>query len=457
MKTPSVSLVGSLAAAALAVFVASAAAQSSTPPSSSPPSSSASPQAQGPTSGRSPSAVPADPAADGQVRPNDAPLTAAERVSPADPAFQPTNQSLRVASDDDRKWSADKLAGRKVRSRDGDEIGTLKDFLIEPVSGKVRFAVISTGGALGIGDTLHRVPFEQLKPASNPDDGYTLPLARADLDRLPKIDEEQFEEDKVVSADGAARSPYDAVVRATKLKDRNVQAGGNVIGNIEGVLVPQHGSTAALLMKTENSDPTDPVFAVSLERVTIPTGTKAALVADLPPGDLRKLTFASRTYTGRISTAPDAATLVESNPTAPSPLGAPSASNGSRAQDSSASAAASTASGHTAAAGSVASTTPHNSAAADLGTQTPGLTPTGQTSADQTPPGEPSLIKSVQAVRQALDSDPELARVDVTVAPEDGKVFLRGHAPNESVRDAIVKKAQAAAHGADVESRLRLQ
>ncbi|MEC5406273.1 PRC-barrel domain-containing protein [Paraburkholderia sp. MPAMCS5] len=58
--------------------------------------------------------------------------------------------------------AADTLDGNKVLSSDGEDIGKIKDIMLDVRSGRVAYAVLSSGGFLGMGDTLHAIPWRAL-------------------------------------------------------------------------------------------------------------------------------------------------------------------------------------------------------------------------------------------------------------------------------------------------------
>ena len=58
--------------------------------------------------------------------------------------------------------SADRVEGTSVYNRTGDHLGSIKDVMIDKMSGKVAYAVMSFGGFLGIGEKLHPVPWSKL-------------------------------------------------------------------------------------------------------------------------------------------------------------------------------------------------------------------------------------------------------------------------------------------------------
>lgn len=55
-----------------------------------------------------------------------------------------------------------KITGTKVLSTAGEELGTLKEVVIDLDDGRVAYAVLSFGGFLGLGDKLFAIPWEAL-------------------------------------------------------------------------------------------------------------------------------------------------------------------------------------------------------------------------------------------------------------------------------------------------------
>lgn len=58
---------------------------------------------------------------------------------------------------------SDKVQGTAVYGADGEKIGTIERVMIEKVSGRVSYAVLSFGGFLGIGDDYYPLPWPSLK------------------------------------------------------------------------------------------------------------------------------------------------------------------------------------------------------------------------------------------------------------------------------------------------------
>lgn len=58
---------------------------------------------------------------------------------------------------------SDKVDGTAVYGADGEKIGSIERVMIEKMTGKVSYAVLSFGGFLGIGDDHYPLPWPSLK------------------------------------------------------------------------------------------------------------------------------------------------------------------------------------------------------------------------------------------------------------------------------------------------------
>lgn len=54
------------------------------------------------------------------------------------------------------------LDGNKVVSADGEHVGKISDIMLDVRSGRIAYAVLSEGGFLGMGTTLHAIPWNAL-------------------------------------------------------------------------------------------------------------------------------------------------------------------------------------------------------------------------------------------------------------------------------------------------------
>ena len=63
--------------------------------------------------------------------------------------------------------SASKVNGTAVYNPAGENIGKIYDLMLDKVSGKVAYAIMSFGGFLGMGDDYHPLPWSELKYDTN--------------------------------------------------------------------------------------------------------------------------------------------------------------------------------------------------------------------------------------------------------------------------------------------------
>lgn len=59
--------------------------------------------------------------------------------------------------------SATSLVGDEVKNANGENLGEIKELMVDLVTGRIVYAVLSFGGFLGIGNKLFAVPWEVLK------------------------------------------------------------------------------------------------------------------------------------------------------------------------------------------------------------------------------------------------------------------------------------------------------
>ena len=79
---------------------------------------------------------------------------------------------------------ASKVRGTPVYNRDGDKIGTVEDIVLDKVSNNIMFAVLGTGGLLGMGEKYRPIPWSVLDYDPNKG-GYLVPMSKDSLDNAP--------------------------------------------------------------------------------------------------------------------------------------------------------------------------------------------------------------------------------------------------------------------------------
>jgi sporulation protein YlmC with PRC-barrel domain len=87
--------------------------------------------------------------------------------------------------------SASTMMGDKVVSPDGEDLGTLKELMIDMDEGRINYAVLSFGGFLGLGDKLFAIPWEALT-VNTEDHTFILNVNKEQLEEAPGFDKDNW-------------------------------------------------------------------------------------------------------------------------------------------------------------------------------------------------------------------------------------------------------------------------
>lgn len=82
---------------------------------------------------------------------------------------------------------ASTLTGNDVYNNSGDDLGDIKEFMLDMRTGRVSYAVLSFGGFLGMGDRLFAVPWDALK-LDTANKRFTLDVNKERLEAAPGFD-----------------------------------------------------------------------------------------------------------------------------------------------------------------------------------------------------------------------------------------------------------------------------
>ncbi len=86
---------------------------------------------------------------------------------------------------------ANTLIGNDVYNRDAQDLGDIKEFMVDMDSGKIAYAVLSYGGVLGLGDKLFAVPWAALK-LDTVNKRFTLDVRKETLKEAPGFDKDHW-------------------------------------------------------------------------------------------------------------------------------------------------------------------------------------------------------------------------------------------------------------------------
>lgn len=104
---------------------------------------------------------------------------------------QPTSQDALKRTETHALIAADKVEGTPVYDAKGEKMGSIHRIMIDKMTGKVSYAVMSFGGFLGIGDRYHPLPWNMLTYDEGRE-GYVVNLSREKLKGAPSYAEHEM-------------------------------------------------------------------------------------------------------------------------------------------------------------------------------------------------------------------------------------------------------------------------
>ena len=176
--------------------------------------------------------------------------------TPAAPAKSP-NPSPAKVTPYEGLLLATKVAGSQIKNLQNEDLGTIDDLVFNPDTGRVRFAVLNVGGALGAGGTKAVVPWGAIglvKNAPGEAPSYVIDAPKDQLAGAPKFD-------------------------PNKLTDLYARAAAQPIFDYFGIVffedVPAAGQATAPMGKAVAATPTPGPAASDTPTVGIGLGTSA--------------------------------------------------------------------------------------------------------------------------------------------------------------------------------------
>jgi sporulation protein YlmC with PRC-barrel domain len=86
---------------------------------------------------------------------------------------------------------ADTLLGNDVYNTKGDDLGDIKEIMLDMASGRIAYAVLSFGGILSLGKKLFAVPWHALK-LDRKNKRFTLEVDKERLEKAPGFDQDHW-------------------------------------------------------------------------------------------------------------------------------------------------------------------------------------------------------------------------------------------------------------------------
>jgi sporulation protein YlmC with PRC-barrel domain len=86
---------------------------------------------------------------------------------------------------------AETLIGNDVNNNDGEDLGDVKEIMLDMRNGRVAYAVLSFGGFMGMGEKLFAVPWDALK-LDTENKRFTLNVNKQQLEGAPGFDKDHW-------------------------------------------------------------------------------------------------------------------------------------------------------------------------------------------------------------------------------------------------------------------------
>jgi hypothetical protein len=102
-----------------------------------------------------------------------------------DTLIHPRTDTQTATQTPHRLIASNRVEGTAVYNRDGEKLGRIENFMVDKVSGRAEYAVMSFGGFLGIGDDHYPLPWSKLTYDTE-QGGYVVDLDRDKLENGPK-------------------------------------------------------------------------------------------------------------------------------------------------------------------------------------------------------------------------------------------------------------------------------
>ncbi len=348
-------------------------------------------------------------------------------------------QTVRAAGEDPRGHQVSNLKGWEVKSQGDEKLGDLSDFIVDTQSGKIVYAVIGSGGVLGIGETLRAVPFKALRQGAAGEEEMILNIDQAKWSQAPVFKKDQIaalgqdqrrqqifqhygqteDSQRSMQRPGQAQGQQgqqqsqrasqgaQQLALASDIIGRDIRSGQQEVGEVEDIIVQFRNRTAAALIDPEDDFAgTDQNYIVPLNKLTI--AGDDALTTTLTRQD-----FAGARPTQDDSWSNESTGYVSTLYVWPM----------------------------------------HN---AGLNQQAGAQTRSQDMDRRQTQTSSDSQQKQapIAAVRQAIQAEGGQSNINVTTSGD--KLVLSGTVQSEDIKDRIEDRAERAADGWDIDNQIRV-
>lgn len=129
-----------------------------------------------------------------------------------------------------RDLRASKVIGMKVRNAQDESLGKIDDLIVDVHNGRVAYAVLSSGGALGVGQKLCAYPLALFQPAAGRSDELVLNVDKDKLNNAPGFERKHWPDWNKDSYRGDVDRHFGPMVVAQSLPKQRLERASELIG-----------------------------------------------------------------------------------------------------------------------------------------------------------------------------------------------------------------------------------
>ena len=204
-------------------------------------------------------------------------------ISPALQGQQPTTthqlQNIEQVTPQSENSALGNIVGKPVRNQNQEQLSTVQDFLVDPQTGRVHFAVVDSGS-----NTSRIIPMQALQPGSGTE-GLIVQRERAQWDQVGTMTAEQLQGKVDIYGDhqqrlaqqfglGSSEPAANDLIRASSLKGRELRAASQELGRIEDVVIDFANRIAAPMVAV-NTSGMNQKYLVPMQQLQITEGQGA--------------------------------------------------------------------------------------------------------------------------------------------------------------------------------------
>lgn len=102
--------------------------------------------------------------------------------------------TVAFAAKDERAdiYRASKVIGADVENPQGEKLGDIRDIVLDPATGRIRYAVLGAGGFLGLGEKYFAIPWTALTSKAGEKGDFILNVDKEKLKNAPGFDKDHW-------------------------------------------------------------------------------------------------------------------------------------------------------------------------------------------------------------------------------------------------------------------------